>query len=414
MSHYQRFGKRWAMRKYINEYINSLKDLKKEYTSVSIYVPKKNGKPCIEKGCRWYVYFYKKTDEGYKQIKIYNGINRYKTIEERFYVAKSIQKAIEKFLLEGGDPFAFTNQNLSVLEAINLAFERKSNEWSSSTLYTNKSYLKKFIEWLINNKIDKYTIKNQFKKHHLIAYIEYLKKNLNPTSVNNNIRFLKNIFGKLSEDDITLYNYASDLRNIKEKPNKNTPFTNEQYEKIISWLKKNDPYLLFFIRFMSYTFLRPIEVLRIRTGNINMKERIIEVPTKTEQISRILIIEKLFILLKEIELEKYPQDFYLFTPTGKPGKWEKRNFDTSGYQFFRRRFKKVKNILNLGNEYGLYSFRHTFARNIYFKLLAEGMTDLEAKYKLMTITRHKSLSSLNKYLRSIGAILPDDYSGYID
>ncbi|MNE85713.1 hypothetical protein D3C80_1827440 [compost metagenome] len=72
----------------------------------------------------------------------------------------------------------------------------------------------------------------------------------------------------------------------------------------------------------------------------------------------------------------------------------------------------IKKELNLGKDYGLYSFRHTFITKLYRELVKDS-TPFEAKSKLMLITGHTTMAALEKYLRDIDAHLPDDYSHMI-
>jgi hypothetical protein len=71
---------------------------------------------------------------------------------------------------------------------------------------------------------------------------------------------------------------------------------------------------------------------------------------------------------------------------------------------------KLKKELKLSKNHGIYSFRHTAAIDLFTTYKNNGLTDLEAKNKMLPITRHKSINSLAKYLRDIGASLPKDYS----
>ncbi len=399
------------MKKYINEYIN--KKMNTKFTAVSIYIPKKNGKPCVEKGYRWYVYFYRKNDDGtYKQYKFYHGINRYKTYAERLKVANILKEAIEKYLELGNDPFLISYEQL-LKDAIIQAFENKKKEWGKTTLRVNSTYKKSFLEWIDKKGLSNYPV-NDIKKKHLMAYLNEVSQNKSPTTINNHIRFLSMIFGKMAQDDVIQTNIARDIKKLKILPIKNEYYTKDEYYRIAKYLKENDPYLLTFIRFMGYTFLRPIEIIRLKVKDINLEEKTIKIQTKTEKKSIIKIIDKLYDTLKDMEIQKYEPEHFVFTKYNRPGFWKDAKNEQVRYYYFRDRFSKHKKKMNLKKTQSIYSFRHTFARMLYFKFLDEGMTDLEAKFKLMTITRHKSISSLNYYLRSIGAFLPDDFSNDLD
>jgi len=98
---------------------------------------------------------------------------------------------------------------------------------------------------------------------------------------------------------------------------------------------------------------------------------------------------------------------HLFTPRKIGGVWNMGETDKRNY--FSKRFKKIKDHFNLGRDYGLYSYRHTFITKIY-REMAKSAAPLEVKSKLMTITGHTTITALDKYLRDIDAVLPEDYS----
>jgi len=391
---------------YQNEY---QKAFKLSYSKVSIYIPKKNGKPCIDKGCRWYVYFYFKDKTGQrKQFKEYQGINRLKTVKERMQASKVLQKAIESFLYAGGNPFEFQKQDYTVLQAVDLAFNEKKKIWKPTSLRSASNYYKRFTGWLLNNNIDNLPVK-QFKKQYIIHYLSELKNDLSNISVNNHKRFLHNIFKKLSELAIIEINPVADIPNLRENPTKNKTFAPVLLKDMFAYLQANEPILFEYVQFMIYTFMRPVEIVRLRVGNVDLEKNLIYSETKTGK-AIIPVIEKLRPILQKKQLQNYGKDDILFTNLGVPYGWDLSATEESRYIFFKEKFFDVKKHFNLGPEYGLYSFRHTFAKMLYNKFLADGLTDLQAKHKLMTITRHKSISSLNKYLRGIGAFVPDDYS----
>jgi integrase len=79
---------------------------------------------------------------------------------------------------------------------------------------------------------------------------------------------------------------------------------------------------------------------------------------------------------------------------------------------FSNRFKKVKKALGFGKDYGIYSFRHTAALDLYNTFTKNGLTHSEAVSKLMPIIGHTSEKTTEKYLRDVGALLPKDYGEF--
>ena len=88
--------------------------------------------------------------------------------------------------------------------------------------------------------------------------------------------------------------------------------------------------------------------------------------------------------------------------------------------YFDWRLKKKYNehllsqgkTLQLGSEYTIYSFRHTFITLLFRKFRKE-FTYTETCDKLMLITGHSTLDALKSYLRDVDAELPEDYSGLL-
>lgn len=80
---------------------------------------------------------------------------------------------------------------------------------------------------------------------------------------------------------------------------------------------------------------------------------------------------------------------------------------------FSAKFKEIKEKLNLGEEYTIYSFRHTFITKL-FRELRKERTELETYDLLMKVTGHTTLKALKAYLRDIDAELAEDYSKFLE
>jgi hypothetical protein len=126
-------------------------------------------------------------------------------------------------------------------------------------------------------------------------------------------------------------------------------------------------------------------------------------PVKIKRIPEILID-----LLPKVS--KMNPKHSLFSKDVIGAEWEIGTTDKRS--FFTKKFKKVKEHLGLGMEYGLYSFRHTSITNLY-REFRESVSQHEAKSKLLPITGHATMNALEKYLRDIDAELPDDFSEFL-
>lgn len=223
---------------------------------------------------------------------------------------------------------------------------------------------------------------------------------------NNHRTDLSSFFQILEDNDIVATNFIKKIPVLKTKAEKNKTYTPTQEKEVFEYLEQNDSLLLLYIKFISYNFLRPVEVNRLRVRDIDFKDKKLYVKTKNKALKVKIIPD---ILIKELpDLSKLNQDNYLFTPNGLGLEWDAE--ENNRRDSFSKRFKTViKDHFKLGSEYGLYSFRHTFITKLY-RNLRETKSPFEAKSILMNITGHSSMNALEKYLRDIDAELPEDYS----
>ena len=210
----------------------------------------------------------------------------------------------------------------------------------------------------------------------------------------------------LFDNDIIEANFIRQIPVLKAPPSRNKTYTKDKQEEIFEYLEKEDPNLLLFIKFISYNFLRPIEVCRLKVGDIDLKRQEVTFKAKNSPMKTKIIPE---LLIKDLpDLSNLDKGLSLFTPDGIGGEWDTAL--ESKRDYYTKRFKRVvKDHFGLGVDYGLYSFRHTYITKLY-RNLVNGSSPFEAKSKLMLITGHSSMSALEKYLRDIDAELPKDYS----
>lgn len=398
----------------------------KMFSTPKLYIPKIKGtnKPDISKS--WYVFYYYRNNKTGKMQKFIEkrGINRFKNITQRKEAGNNLRKARHYLLQNGYSPFAFKEEtqvlaeteSFTISEALNIALKEKNKVWSESTIDVNRAMYNAFVKWLEKNNLSDKDIK-ELTKRHIVIFLNQLKKkdntNASATTRNNHKRLISSLIAKLVADDIMDNNFVENIPLLKSNPQKNKPYTKKQLEAIKKYLLEKDTNLYEFMQFVMYALMRPIEVCRLQVKDVDLENNIIKVRTKTEVSATILIIEPLRRLLLKMNLEKYKPNDFLFSKEGKPSFWETEK-EKSKVDFFGRRFQKLKkeigDKIHLDKDHNIYSARHTVALDLYNSFKNQGLTDLEAKHKLMTITRHKSLSGLENYLRDIGASLPEDYS----
>ena len=395
-----------------NEYANAYDlEYKSQYSAPKIYDA--NG----DLSKRWYVYYsYRNpaTDKLERQTPIYAGVNKFKNLKERKNAIKILAKAVENILENGFNPYdedsvpVDETKNYSIPDAITFSLELKKNTLKDNSFRDFRIRIKSFEKWLLANGFENRYITAVNKK----TIVTFLNSVLSTTSAknrNNTRAILSMFFQSLEDNDIIPDNFVKKINVLKSNPERNKTYSSKQEIDIFNYLKSNDELLLLFIQFISYNHLRPVEVVRLQIKDVNVKDRRIYVRAKNKAVKVKIIPEILLSTLPN--LDKFNPESYLFTPNGIGQDWATNETDKRDY--FSKRFKKVKDSLGLGKDYGLYSFRHTFITKLYHEFV-KNSTPFEAKSKLMLITGHETMVALEKYLRDIDAVLPDDYSQHIN
>lgn len=395
-----------------NEYANAYDlEYKSQYSAPKIYDA--NG----DLSKRWYVYYsYRNpaTDKLERQTPIYAGVNKFKNLKERKNAIKILAKAVENILENGFNPYdedsvsVDETKNYSIADAVTFSLELKKNTLKDNSYRDYRIRIKSFEKWLLANGFENRYITSVNKK----TIVTFLNSVLSTTSAknrNNTRAILSMFFQSLEDNDIIPDNFVKKINVLKSNPERNKTYSSKQEVDIFNYLKSNDELLLLFIQFISYNHLRPVEVVRLQIKDVNVKDRRIYVRAKNKAVKVKIIPEILLSTLPD--LEKFHPESYLFTPNGIGQDWATNETDKRDY--FSKRFKKVKDNFGLGKDYGLYSFRHTFITKLYHEFV-KNSTPFEAKSKLMLITGHETMVALDKYLRDIDAVLPEDYSQHIN
>ena len=302
----------------------------------------------------------------------------------------------------------YKRQVLSYKEAFVKGLKFKEKLISDTTRRSYENRLKNFLLWVEKHYPELKKITDIDKKL-VMEFLNHILEETSPRNRNNYRTDLSSIMQALEDNDIISSNFIKNIPVLKSVPKRNKTYSKEEQKAIFEHLKKTDQTLLLFIKFISYNFLRPIEVCRLRVGDLDIKNKRIQFKAKNSPLKTKIIPD---LLLNDLpDLSKLNKEHSLFTPDGLGGVWESELSNKRDY--FSKRFKRiVKDPFNLGVDYGLYSFRHTYITKLYSELV-KGSSPFEAKSKLMQITGHSSMKALEKYLRDIDAEFPDDYSELI-
>ncbi|WP_179321173.1 tyrosine-type recombinase/integrase [Winogradskyella helgolandensis] len=301
-----------------------------------------------------------------------------------------------------------TAKGHTIDEALDRALLLKINIVSKTTLNDYKSRINQLKKWLkANNKDIIYC--NQISKKMVVEFLNYIQLKTSARNRNNYRTVFSSIFQILEDNEIIEKNFISQIKSIKTQPKRNKTYSIKEQEAIFEYLEVNDQLLLLYIKFVSYNLLRPIEVCRLRVKDINLEEKKLQVQAKNKILKTKIIPDKLF---KELpDLSKMDGELLLFTPDKLCGHWDTELINRRNY--FSNRFKTiVKDHFGYNENYGLYSFRHTFITKLY-RGMVKNSSPYNAKSELMEITGHTTMTALEKYLRDIDAQLPEDYSNLL-
>ncbi|MGR7813385.1 tyrosine-type recombinase/integrase [Lacinutrix undariae] len=415
---------------------------KRNFSDPKIYTAKGD----IKK--RWYVYFsYRnpKTGKLKRVTPIYGDANTYKTKEARLEVLTVYRKVLLKLLKEGYNPFEdntvlFEKQNketsvkpassktntlevkkdvvvlekevaevkepsMSIKDAFAFGLKLKEKLLSKTTKRSYENRISNFLKWIKESHPEVTNI-DQLNRKLVTGFLNHVLDNTSARNRNNFRVDLSSIIQVLEDNDIVPTNFIKRIPVLKTIPQRNKTYTKEKQEEIYEYLESKDALLLLYIKFISYNFLRPIEVCRLKVGDIDLKNKVIKFKAKNSPLKTKIIPD---LLINDLpDLSEMDASLSLFTPDKIGGEWTTSVDNKRDY--FSKRFKKVvKDHFELGTDYGLYSFRHTYITKLY-RALVKGSSPFEAKSKLMLITGHSSMSALQKYLRDIDAELPEDYS----
>jgi len=397
----------------------------------------------------WYIYYsFRNPSSGKleRQPNIKAGANTHKTKRERFAFLKNMQQALLQLLQYGFNPYkdntdleeSFLSKNsefkskatkegrtppipkektpsndsqtkssqssMLIKKAFEFSLDLKKEMMNPNSFVQYRSRIVLFEKWLKTKGYAKKGILEIDKKL-VIEYLNTVLKRSSARNRNNSRTDIASMFQLLEDNEIIEHNFVRKIPVIKSVPKRNKTYSPKQEKDIYNYLGQQDPHLLLFIKFISYSILRPIEICRLRVEDVDLEDKKLYVKAKNKPVQIKIIPE---ILLKELpNLSDRDPKCFLFGRFEIGVDWNAK--ETNKRNEFSKRFKNIKDHFKLGDEYGMYSFKHTFITKLYRNLRKE-MSQHEAKSNLLPITGHSTMTALEKYLRDIDAELPEDYS----
>ncbi len=320
---------------------------------------------------------------------------------------RKLVKFLNDKLAMGFNPFTAikvveNKLEFKILSQLNFIKTELSNnapsDYAISSYTENHNRLIKYIEL---RKIEGYVLGNfdmeetkRFKKH--LIEEKFARKTINST-----FSYLSKFWELAIEKNWTNQNPFKSIPRVKKRESKNEkvdrfePLTSEEMDKVFPFLKeqKQESFIMF-LAFIFYSWTRPVEITRLLIRDIELSRGVIRFKkgeTKNDDSAYVQIVPPLMKLIKQMELHKYPGNYYLFSDDLKPGTRQ------ISKHFALKRWKiLVKD--KLGVDKDMYSLKHT--GNIEYLLNNKGKSDL--KWQQMQ-NRHSSAAMTEKYNRKLGA-----------
>lgn len=292
--------------------------------------------------------------------------------------------------------------------------EKTLSDWIDTVLLTKKSLKKKsytdyeditriFKAWLKKKNIESIKVE-EFSKKLAYEYLDYCiieRKNSGRTH-NNQKKTLKTFFYDIYKRDRdkfkSLENPFAGIDSLPEKVGNNYALTSEERAKLKEYLYPKHKEFYFATCFMFYCCLRRPDIANIRFNDIDRKNMVLITHSDSAKSLRqeaVRMPPAMNKILDELEINKYPGTWYVFSQGFKPGPEKIKRLGD-----FTEFFRKVATKLAIDPVKSFYSYKHSGACE-YFMITKNLLA-------VMRHLRHTEPIVTMKYLRSLGQILDDE------
>jgi integrase len=373
----------------------------------------------------WYVTFYYQNPKSGKFVRFREsyGLNKKRNIPFREQIAKDIVTAIDEELKvwhkTGFNPFP--EEEIKGGPAILPHLEGIVEAWKvteSDQLYrTYKLMNNRFRNYLAQSERLNLTAADADLKL-VKSFQRYLMetRKLAPKTVNTTISHMGGLFDELIRQEKATANPFRNVDHVDKKSYKGIaidldseeddfiPFTAAELDLIFERLVKVDRDLLRFYSFVYWGFMRPIEISRLKVGDIDLRSNLVRVAkpnAKNKSAAYVQILQPMRELLLELDLSKYPKTHFLFGSTTLLPAVERSCQKTIS----RRWNRQVTVPLEIDKKpYGL---KHS--GNIQFIINNKGKVDREW---MKMQNRHKTRAQTDKYIERLNVYTIDESQYY--
>jgi integrase len=361
----------------------------------------------------WFVYF-RWTDPVTKEripIKKRADLNSFKDKKERIRCASALVANLKEKLEQGWNPLTETIQDTPAQNEPQV--QKNLSKWLDSILPTKKSLKRKsykdyenmikiFKIWLNEAGLENISVEN-FTSKLAIQFLDYCvigRENSGRTR-NNKMTAMRTLFYDIFKRDKELFanlqNPFAHITHLPERKGNNYALTREERAKLKEYLYPEHKEFYFACCFMFFCCLRRPDVANIRFKDIDRRNMVLLThsnSTKSLRQEAVRMPAAMNEILDEMEIEKYPETWYVFSKKFKPGPESQTRLGA-----FTEFFRTVADELGIDPVKSFYSYKHSGACE-YFMLTQDLMA-------VMRHLRHTDPIVTMNYLRSLGQMVDD-------
>lgn len=344
---------------------------------------------------RWYVEYYISYPETNKSVRKreYGFVNKEKDADQRLILLQNLkQEIIGKLELESNSKLNFSCKDSdSITFYLNDFLRQKRKVLVFDSVRTYVKDLKKFHQYLKKHNLSaKAPI--AITKQHIVDFRNFLTDGVCNRTANNIYETVKIFFEYIikNHENVLIKNPCSNISKLPSKSESHIAYTKAEAEKISKHLEEHDKQMLTYCRFIGLGFLRCKETRNLKIGDIDFDKKTITLSAKSAKTGNRTVkpmLDTLYNCLLDLNLNKYPANYYVFSGTGLPG--AKRTYDN----YFQRKYQPLKKTFGLTSKHTIYSFRHT--------MVCELLNSGASWHEIMKYTGHTTFAAFEKYARSI-------------
>lgn len=319
-----------------------------------------------------------------KTIKVNRILSRYGSkIKARAHINKMVNNINIK--LAGGWNPLFHSEDARLYTLLTDVFDiyinEKKKELRKNSMISYIDFGNTFIPYIKKISPDMYA--SMITRLMCVKWIDelYIERNFGVCRYNNFIKAGRAFFNWAKEKCYVKDNPFDTIK-LKQKHQKQREIIpKETREKIVEYLNKHNSNVTVLLKLIYNSLLRPNEIRLLKINYIDKNNKCIIIPSNVAKNGKqriVYLTEDLSNDLNSMNLQQYPNEYYLFSIDFKPGK------NKVGGHYYSAYWAKIREKIGLPKTMQLYSLRDTGI----FDMLKAGIDDL-------SVMQHADHSSLD-------------------